>query len=411
VPDETAAETENALESQDAPEPGAAAGPEIGDQDERAAEPEKRVGWAELFFDLVFVVAVTRVSTFIEQDGGWPGLLRALVVFVPIYWMWVGTAVQTNQSDISRPALRLKIFAVALAGVFMALSLDEAYGDRGLLFAISYWAARVLLGWRILGLGRRLPLNPYSVSMFITGPLLVVGALLPGDWRLLVWGVAALLDLSTPTLLRRQLRGMHFDAGHLAERFGLFVLIAVGESLVAVASSSPKTLTVLDGAAVAAAFAVSVGLWWVYFHFAADAVRYALATATVQLNITRTVLSYGHLLFIGAIIVISVGLHDALADPSHHLTWPVAGLLYGGTALYLATFGLTRWAMFRLVSTTRLGAAGVVLLVMLAVPHVPALVALVMLAVVLAGLNMIELMRVGHIGWRALLGRRAQAQS
>jgi low temperature requirement protein LtrA len=372
-----------------------------------AAEPEKRVGWAELFFDLVFVVAVTRVSTYIEHEVGWRGLLQALVAFVPIYWMWVGTAIQTNQSDISRPALRLKIFAVALAGVFMALSLDEAYGDRGMLFAVSYWAARVLLGWRILGMGRRLALNPYSVSMFLTGPLLVVGALLPGDWRLLVWGLAALLDLSTPTVLRRQLRGMHFDPGHLAERFGLFVLIAVGESLVAVASSSPQILTLLDGAAVAAAFAVSVGLWWVYFHFAADAVRHALATASVQLNITRTVLSYGHLLFIGAIIVISVGLHDALVDPSHHLPWPVAGLLYGGAALYLATFGLTRWAMFRLVSTTRLGAAGVVLLTMLAVPHVPALVALIMLAVILAGLNGLELARVEHIGWRAVLGRRA----
>jgi low temperature requirement protein LtrA len=383
---------------------------ETAAQAEQAAEPEKRVGWAELFFDLVFVVAVTRVSSFIEHDFGWHGLLRALVVFVPIYWMWVGTAIQTNQSDISRPALRLKIFAVALAGVFMALSLNDAYGNRGLLFAVSYWAARMLLGWRLLGLGRRMPLNPYSVSMFLTGPLLVVGALLPGDWRLLVWGVAALIDLSTPTLLRRQLRGMHFNASHLAERFGLFVLIAVGESLVAVASSSPETITVLDGSAVAAAFAVSVGLWWVYFHFAADAVRHALATASVQLNITRTVLSYGHLLFIGAIIVISVGLHDALADPGHQLPWAVAGLLYGGSALYLATFGLTRWAMFRLVSTTRLAAAAAVLLAMFLVPHVPALVALIVLAVILAGLNGLELARVEHIGRRAKLGGRATAQ-
>ena len=393
MPDETAAEPERAAE----PLPG--------------EEVEKRVGWAELFFDLVFVVAVTRVSSFIEHDFRWHGMLQALVVFVPIYWMWVGTAIQTNQADISRPALRLKIFAVALAGVFMALSLNDAYGDRGLLFAFSYWGARLLLGWRMLGMVRRMPLNPYSVSMFLTGPLLVVGALLPGDWRLLVWGLAALIDLSTPTLLRRQLRGMHFNAGHLAERFGLFVLIAVGESLVAVASSSPETLTVLDGAAVAAAFAVTVGLWWVYFHFAADAVRHALATASVQLNITRTVLSYGHLLFIAAIIVISVGLHDALADPGHHLPWAVVGLLYGGSALYLATFGLTRWAMFRLVSTTRLGAAGVVLLAMFLVPHVPALVALVVLAVILGGLNLLELLRVEHVGWQAkLLRRQSRAQ-
>jgi low temperature requirement protein LtrA len=370
---------------------------------------EKRVTWAELFFDLVFVVAVTEMSALVEHDHSWAGLLRALVVFVPIYWMWVGTAIQTNLQDATRPLLRLRIFAVALTGIFMALSLGEAYGDLGLVFAISYWAGRLILGTGLLRQivrGRSVPLNPYTISMFITGPALVVGALVHGDAREIIWAAAALIDLSTPSLTRRQLRLLHFDASHLAERFGLFLLIALGESVVAVGTSTPLgELTVSGGFAVAAAFALTCGLWWVYFHFAADAMRHSLATARVQLDITRLVLSYGHLSFIAAIVVVAVGLRESIAHPTEQLSWAVTGLLFGGTALYLATFGFTRWAMFRLVSWTRLSAAAAVLLLLPLAPHIPALVSLTCLALVLAVLNGIELMRVEHIGWRAKRGR------
>src|SRR3954454_11892434 len=97
------------------------------DETATAARPteEKRVGWGELFFDLVFVFAVTEVSALLSDDHSWAGLLRGLVVFVPVYWMWVGTAIQTNVRDASRPALRIEVFVVALAAIFMALALPE----------------------------------------------------------------------------------------------------------------------------------------------------------------------------------------------------------------------------------------------------------------------------------------------
>ncbi|MDQ6850100.1 MAG: low temperature requirement protein A [Actinomycetota bacterium] len=371
---------------------------------------EKRVGWAELFFDLVFVVAVTRVSTLLEHDHSWGGLLRSLVVFVPVYWTWVGTSVQTNLQDAARPALRLRIFAVALAGVFMAIALPDAYGHLGLVFAIAYWSGRLILGVGLVGAAMRgygTLLNPFVVSMVITGPLLVAGAFTHGGVREAIWGVAALIDLATPRLFRGVLSHLHFDAGHLAERFGLFVLIALGESVVAVGTSTPTgELTLVEGLAIAAAFALSCGLWWVYFHFAADAMRHALATARVQADITRLVLSYGHLAFIAAIILVAVGLRTSVHNPGHPLSATVTGLLFGGCALYLASFGFTRWAMFRLVSWTRLGAAAVVVLLMPLAPHVPALAALIGLAVVLAVLNTLELLRVQRDGWRALLRRR-----
>jgi len=367
----------------------------------------RRVSWAELFFDLVFVFAVTEVSTLIQSDQAAAGLLRALIVFVPIYWVWVGTTIQANLRDVGSPGRRLALFSVALAGFFMALAAPEAYGDRALLFALAYWAARLVLGLPLF-VRQRFQVSAYAVSIFLTGPLLVVGALQPVSVREWVWGVSAVLDLSTPTVLRSRLKGMRYDAPHLAERFGLFVLIALGESVVAVGGAVQATgrLDVGVCLAVAAAFALSAGLWWVYFAFAADAVRHALATAKVQLDITRLVLSYGHLALIASVIVVAVGLRDAVASPGQQLSWAVTGLLFGGTALYLATFGYTRWMMFRLVSKTRLAAAGVVLVLLPTGHYLPALASLIGLAAVVAVLNVVEHLRNAQIGWRAVLNRR-----
>ena len=155
--------------------------------------------WAELFFDLVFVFAVTEVSTLLAHDRSGAGLLRAVIVFVPCYWLWVGTSIQVNQRDINRPSLRLAVFAVALAGIFMALAIPRAYTGLGLLFALAYWAGRIVLGAGMLRDAARsgvLPVNPFTLSMAVTGPLLVIGALLPAGPREAVWAVAAALDLA-----------------------------------------------------------------------------------------------------------------------------------------------------------------------------------------------------------------------
>jgi low temperature requirement protein LtrA len=377
----------------------------LSDQSGQPEEPaEKRVSWAELFFDLVFVFAVTEVSTRLTEDHRGLGLVRSLVLFVPVFWLWVGTSLQANLRDISRPVLRLSIFGVALCGMFMALAIPYAYNDGGLLYAFAYWAGRLLLGIPLL---RRYGLvwNPYTVSVVVTGPLLIVGALLPADGQLAVWAAAAALDLSTPTIFSRRLSTLHYDAGHLAERFGLFVLIALGESVVSIGAAAQDggPLRIGTGFAVALAFAACCGLWWVYFQFAADAVRHALATATVQLNITRSVLSYGHLSFIASIIGIAVGMRFAVARPTDGLGFAPAGFLYGGTALFLASFGYTRWRMFRLMSWTRLGTAAVTLVLLPLAAVLPAIAALAVLALVLAALNSLEYLRVEHIGWRALL--------
>ncbi|HEX9338196.1 MAG TPA: low temperature requirement protein A, partial [Pseudonocardiaceae bacterium] len=189
----------------------------VSEQD--AQDAEVRVTWAELFFDLVFVFAVTEVSTLLRGDHTWLGVGHALVVFVPIYWVWVGTCVYANTHTVTTAVDRLGIFAIGLVGLFMALAVPVAYHGGGVLFGVSYLAARIVL----FALARRgggvLPVT-YAVALLVSGPLLVIGGFLPATARVLVWTAAAVTDLATPALGRRLLLRVRFAPGHLAERFG-----------------------------------------------------------------------------------------------------------------------------------------------------------------------------------------------
>jgi low temperature requirement protein LtrA len=354
--------------------------------------PEKRVTFTELFFDLVFVFAVTQVSGLLHDDHSAAGVGRALIVFIPIYWGWVGTTIHANTHDVDNPLDRIGVFSAALASLFMALAIPAAYGDRGVLFGASYLILRLILAALIFrGVFRKIPINAFSVGVCVTGPLLLIGGLVDGSARIALWATAATVDLLVPRLVRSRLLQVHFESSHLPERFGLFMIIALGESVVAVGLvAAPEAMTATRLTAVAAAWVVACGLWWVYFAFAASAVRHALSTAAVQTDVVRSVFAYGHLLFIAGIVAMAVGLAEAVAHPDDHLEIGPAALLCGGAALYLATFGYTRWRMFRQVSSTRLGAAAVCLLVLPLAVVVPALVTLIALALALVGLNVLE---------------------
>jgi low temperature requirement protein LtrA len=157
------------------PEPGGTG--EMPMAEPETAEKRGQVGGALLRPGFVF--AVTEVSGLLHHHHDWGGVLRALVVFVPIWWAWVGTSVHANTHDVDNPVDRIGIFAVGLCSLFMALAVGEAYGDRGLLFGVSYLAIRILLGALVFG-GGKITSNAFSVGVFVTGPLLVTGGLLHG---------------------------------------------------------------------------------------------------------------------------------------------------------------------------------------------------------------------------------------
>lgn len=225
--------------------------------------PEKRGTWAELFFDLVFAFALTEVSALLLQDCSPAGVGRALVVFVPIYWAWVGTSVHANLHDVDNLVGRIGILAVGLCSMFMALAVPGAYGERGVYFGAAYLALRTVLGVLVFR-GERTAIAPFSVAVFVTGPLMRVGGLLDGPARLVLWLAAAAVDLATPLLTRRRLTVIRFHSEHLPERFGLFLIIAWGESIVAagVPAAAQQDLSPVSMVSVAVAFVVACSLWW-----------------------------------------------------------------------------------------------------------------------------------------------------
>jgi len=345
------AESDRAAESRSAPNQAEDRRHDGAQATNEPVPEEKRVSWAELFFDLVFVFAVTEVSTLLRGDHAPAGVGRAAIIFVPIYWVWVGTSIRANTHDITSRR-QLSLFTIALAGLVMALAVPDAYHGRALLFAAGYWAARLVLGSRLFT-GTRSTFSVFVVSMVITGPLLVIGAFVHGSGQVALWALAAAVDLATPRLLRTHVRQrLRVNGAHLAERYGSFVLIALGESVVTIGApvAGDQPLRAGSLVAVAVSFAVCCGLWWVYFQHTAETVRRALDTAADQTDIIRTVLSYGHLLLIAGIIAMAVGLHEVVTAPGARLGWEVAGLLFAGCALYLATFGYTRRRMRQQVS-------------------------------------------------------------
>jgi low temperature requirement protein LtrA len=367
--------------------------------------PEKRVTWAELFFDLVLVFAITQIATLLHADLSWRGAGLALIVFVPIYWAWVGTSVHANLHDTDNPVDRAGILVLAMCALFMAVALPGAYAGRGALFGAAYVALRVILAGLYFR-GRRITLITPLVAACVSGPLMLAGGLVPTPTRTMLWGLAALVDLATPRLLRSRLTRVAFDASHLAERFGLFLLIALGESVADIGAAAARmpTLSPAVVAAVACAFVLVASLWWVYYVYASSAIRFALATAQIQTDIVRPVLSWGHLSFVGSTIAVAVGLINVVSHPGRAMDHATAALLFGGAAIYLATFGYTRYRMFHTWAKTRLTTAAIVVVLLPLAMVVPALTALAGLAVVIVGLNLVEYVMVSRTQARVVRG-------
>lgn len=352
----------------------------------------KRVSAVELFFDLVFIFAITEVTALVRADHTAMAVLRGAVVFVPVYWLWVGTTVHANTRDIENTVDRVGILGLGLGGLIMALALPEAYGDGGVVFAAAYIGARVLLAL-LFYRGRPFFMGPMVVAAVVSGPLLLVGSLLPPPWRLSIWSVAALLDLAAPAVFRPTLSQLRFDQTHLPERFGLFLIIALGESIVSI-GLGPANAHTLDAPTiltVGLAFALVAGLWWIYFVSVAEALRHAFdeVQRAAWTDLIRRVLSYAHLCLVGGVLAAAVGLAAALSDP--FASQPRgAALLHGGCALYLATFGYTRWQIARQWSVLPVSAAAVTVVLLPLGWFLPAVADVALLAGVLATLDVLK---------------------
>jgi low temperature requirement protein LtrA len=352
----------------------------------------QRVSWAELYFDLVFVFAVTQVASAAQNAGSAVAVGRALVLFIPFWWTWVADCILYNGVELVSTRRHLKVFALGLGAFIMSIAVPDAYGQRGPVFAFCYLGLRVLLAWAMQRRGFfRDRLNPYMVSATVSAPLIVLGSFTALPARGWIWLAAAVLELATPTLLRSRMSGLHFDAAHLPERFGLFVIIVLGEIVVGVGvQESREGLGWSALTALVLAFVLTCGLWWTYFHYSASAIEHALREARIQSVLVRSVFSHGHLAMIIGLILIAAGLAQAVREPLRHANGVHAYFLAAGTALYLLAFCYTRARMFGGMGVARL-VGGLTAGALAALgPFVPAIATLAALVSLLISLNVFE---------------------
>ncbi|WP_316668251.1 low temperature requirement protein A [uncultured Propionibacterium sp.] len=334
--------------------------------DAMAAPGHHRVDEVMLFLDLVYVFAVTGISG-VLQDGGAVAVQRGVILLAVVYWLWCITSIQVSMRDASTDRNRLVVMLIALVSLVMAISVPHAFGRSALSFALSCWAARALIEFGLVRSTWRVFL-PGLVGVVLTGPLLTAGALLGGRRQLLVWSIAALVEFASPMLLRPRMRVARYDTENVVERFGLLVIIALGETLVGIGEpfSELEHVSWQESVALVAAFVLVAGLWWSYFHHSSGLVLRRLETIDTPFDVVRELLVYGHLFFVGGIIAVAASLHLVLEDAAEPAGWFAASLLCIGTVAFLVVFLLVRLRSFRRLYRSRL--AGTIVSAVLVVP-------------------------------------------
>ena len=331
-----------------------APGPRAGLLRQRVPAAHARVTNVELFFDLVFVFAVTQVSHALLEHPDGLGALRAGMLFLAVWWVWVYTAWATNFLDPDRAPIRILLFGMMLAGLVLAMALPAAFDGRGLPFALAYVVMQLgRTAFLVAAIG---PGDPALRRNFLrvlawlvlAAPFWVAGGLLEGNARLALWGAALAIEyLSpavyfwTPGLGRSSTTDWRVEGAHLAERCSLFVIIALGEALLVTgATFAALPWDAPHAAAFGIAFLGSAAMWWVYFHIGAERGAETIARSTDPGRMARLGYTYLHLLVVAGIVVAAVGDEMLLHHPEGVASRAAMHCVIGGPALYLLGLAL-----------------------------------------------------------------------
>ncbi|SFK72382.1 low temperature requirement protein A [Caulobacter sp. UNC279MFTsu5.1] len=328
---------------------------------DRASGGHARVTYVELFFDLVFVFAVTQLSHGLMAHPTLLGVVETGLLLMAVWWAWIFTAWVTNWLDPERAPVRIMLFAVMVVGMVMTMSIPKAFGERGLIFALAFVAIQLgrslFTAWAMRG-------HPFQSRNFIrisawfatSGVLWIAGGLAGGGARLALWGgalaleyVSPALGFWTPGMGRARAEEWDVEGGHLAERCALFTIIALGESILVMGATTATlawTPTVI--AAFLASFAGSLAMWWIYFSFTAEAASEAISHAKNPGRVAREAYTYIHLLPIAGVIVTAVADEWTIHHPVGHTDLKTALALIGGPFLFLLGGALFKRAVFRI---------------------------------------------------------------
>ena len=359
---------------------------------------ERRTSPVELLWDLVFVFAVTQVTSLIRHELNWTGAGQGLLVLALIWWAWSAFVWAANAQDPDGTLFRSALLVAMVLIFITGLAVPHAFRDDATLFTGAYAGVRVIHLGLYTYASRRgnaswAAIVGFAMATAVGMGLLIAGSFFDGPTRTILWVVAALIDYAGPAwLTRERLRGLQeLVIAHFAERYGLFIIICLGESIVAAGvGASGRELTFGLIAAVALSVLIVVGLWWTYFDSFASTAEERLRAHDDPVLAAADGYSYLHLLLVAGIIVFAVGVKVAIENVADPLGDASRLCMCGGVALYLSGHALFRARMTRTVEVAKFGAALVVMALYLATENAAAWVTGLCIAVVLALLTFRE---------------------
>jgi low temperature requirement protein LtrA len=306
-------------------------------------EEERRTSPLELLWDLVFVFAVTQVTSLLSRELTWTGFGRSMLALALIWWAWSAFVWAANAQATTAPSLRLCLLLATVFIFITGLALPHAFGSESTLFAVSYTIVRLLHLVLYADASRKgnaswAAIAGFGVTVLVGMGLLIAGSFLDGTARDLLWLAAVAIDYAGPAwLTRERLRGLQRVAvAHFAERYSLFVIICLGESIVALGVSArgePITTTLVAG--VSLGLLTTIGLWWTYFDAFADAAERRLREHDDPVLAAADAYSYLHLVIVAGIIIFAVGIHFVSMHAGASLGASARLTLCGGVAVYL----------------------------------------------------------------------------
>ncbi len=309
---------------------------------------EARVTTEELFFDLVYVFAVTQLSHQLLHHLTLLGAVETLILWFAVWLGWQYNCWVTNWFNPETPQIRLMLFAVMLLGLVMASALPEAFGSRGLIFAICYLAMQVgRTLYALYHLGRDHPLTPNFQRMLawlsVSAAFWIAGGLASGPWRIVLWTIAVLCEYVSPMfgfrfpgLGRSYTSDWTIEGGHLAERCQLFVIVALGETILVTGATLARVETWTAPILIAflTTFLGSLAMWWVYFATSSKDGSEVITSSSDPGRI-GAYFHYIHAILVAGIIVTAVGNDLVIAHPDGRMTTTYVITLLAGPAIYL----------------------------------------------------------------------------
>ena len=360
---------------------------------------ESRVTPLELFFDLVFVLALTQCTALMADEPTWEGLAKGLLVLGVMWWSWVGYAWLTSVVNPEEGAVRLVVFAAMAAFLVVALCVPGAFTDEALLFACAYAIVRFSQIALFVLASRDDPGLRHAVwgllaSTAVGVGLLVAASFADGTLQGALWALALALDMGGPLLIDPA--GWRLEPGHFAERHGLIVIIALGESIVAIGVGAEGGVTTGVVVAACVGMAIAAALWWLYFDFVALVAERRLSNAAPgreRNTIARDSFSYLHLPMVAGIVLVALGLKKTLEHVGDPLKVVPATALLGGTAIYLLAHVAFRWRNVHRFSWQRLIAAVLLVALLPVAVEISALTTTAIVGALLAALIAFETWR------------------